>query len=408
MVACISSNRIKLNLIVIYRPPNNYEHSIFVDEFSELILNSDPKNTIIVGDLNYHFNSSLTPHSDFRDISDTLSLIQHISFPTHIKCNIIDYIFTNSSVSLISKTYCHSLVSDHFAIVFDLVTQYSQSESNIGSYRILSSIDIPNFSNDFNELVFPGIDISQMNDILSVLLDAHAPLVIPKRSNSHKAPLYNRYLDKLKRTTRCHERTFLKYRSEISYNAYRNARSEYRSSIKELKMRYIKSKISSLSINSRQFFNFTNNLTGRKQKPSLPNSPKEIICYEFIKYFHDKITSVCECIKSEKNKFGNKLNPLASIFILYSDSNLTYSFNSFNMTSTMEVYQLITTSTSTSPSDSIPISLIKKLAPILAPYYCSIVNFSLYSSIFPDIFKHAEITPLLKKTNLDCNKLSNY
>ena len=78
------------------------------------------------------------------------------------------------------------------------------------------------------------------------------------------------------------------------------------------------------------------------------------------------------------------------------------------MTSTMEVYQLITSSTSTSPSDSIPISLIKKRAPILAPYYCSIVNFSLYSSIFPDVFKHAEITPLLKKTNLDCNKLSNY
>ena len=79
----------------------------------------------------------------------------------------------------------------------------------------------------------------------------------------------------------------------------------------------------------------------------------------------------------KKNKFGNKLNPLASIFIPYSDSNLTYSFNSFNMTSTMEVYQLITSSTSTSPSDSIPISLIKKLAPILAPYYCFIVNFSL-------------------------------
>ena len=128
MFACISSNGIKFNLIVIYIPPNNYEHSIFFDEFSELILNSDPKNTIIVGDLNYHFNSPLTPHSDFRDISDTLSLIQHISFPTHIKGIIIDYIFTNSSVSLISKTYCHSLISDHFDIVFDLVTQYSQSE----------------------------------------------------------------------------------------------------------------------------------------------------------------------------------------------------------------------------------------------------------------------------------------
>ena len=42
------------------------------------------------------------------------------------------------------------------------------------------------------------------------------------------------------------------------------------------------------------------------------------------------------------------------------------------------------------------------------PHYCSIVNFSLYTSNFPTIFKHALVTPLLKKSNLDCSNLSNY
>ena len=42
------------------------------------------------------------------------------------------------------------------------------------------------------------------------------------------------------------------------------------------------------------------------------------------------------------------------------------------------------------------------------PHYCSIVNFYLYTSNFSTIFKHALVTPLLKKSNLDCSNFSNY
>ena len=76
------------------------------------------------------------------------------------------------------------------------------------------------------------------------------------------------------------------------------------------------------------------------------------------------------------------------------------------MSSRLEVYQLIMYSTSTSPGDTIPLSIIKQLKPIMAPFYCSIVNYSLYGSTFPSVFKHAEITPLLKKANF--NKLYYY
>ena len=65
-------------------------------------------------------------------------------------------------------------------------------------------------------------------------------------------------------------------------------------------------------------------------------------------------------------------------------------------------------SSSTSPNDILPFSIIKKLSYTLVPYYSTIVNFSLYTSNFPTIFKHALVTPLLKKSNLDCSNLSNY
>ena len=62
------------------------------------------------------------------------------------------------------------------------------------------------------------------------------------------------------------------------------------------------------------------------------------------------------------------------------------------MVSDSEIYDFSMSSSSTSPNDILPLSLIKKLYYILVPHYCSIVNFSLYTSNFPTIFKHTLVT----------------
>ena len=66
---CISCNfRLKFNslrIIVIYRPPKA-DFSIFFDEFHDLIndaLHLNAYKVIIVGDFNYHFDSSSSPHT---------------------------------------------------------------------------------------------------------------------------------------------------------------------------------------------------------------------------------------------------------------------------------------------------------------------------------------------------------
>lgn len=45
---------------------------------------------------------------------------------------------------------------------------------------------------------------------------------------------------------------------------------------------------------------------------------------------------------------------------------------------------------------------------MLAPVLSSIINLSLSSAMFPQTFKHAIVTPLLKKPGLDKESLSNY
>ena len=58
--------------------------------------------------------------------------------------------------------------------------------------------------------------------------------------------------------------------------------------------------------------------------------------------------------------------------------------------------------------DPIPTSLVKKCVDILAPVITNIINLSMSTGTFPDSFKLAIVTPLLKKPNLDKESLSNY
>ena len=52
--------------------------------------------------------------------------------------------------------------------------------------------------------------------------------------------------------------------------------------------------------------------------------------------------------------------------------------------------------------------IIKDSAGILARSITKIINLSLAEGMFPDAFKIALVTPLLKKPSLDRNELSNF
>ena len=73
------------------------------------------------------------------------------------------------------------------------------------------------------------------------------------------------------------------------------------------------------------------------------------------------------------------------------------------------VKRIILSSPSTSCClDPLPTSLLKKILPTLLTQLTSIVNFSLSSGRFPSAWKHALISPLLKKPSLDPNLLAHY
>ena len=67
-----------------------------------------------------------------------------------------------------------------------------------------------------------------------------------------------------------------------------------------------------------------------------------------------------------------------------------------------DIYNLIVTAKTTSPSDPIPLKMTKILASTLAPIYKQIIDTSLMTGEIPNNLKYAIINPYLKKTRFRC------
>jgi len=62
----------------------------------------------------------------------------------------------------------------------------------------------------------------------------------------------------------------------------------------------------------------------------------------------------------------------------------------------------------TSVIDPLPVNSLKQVVDELAPYLTELFNRSLALGHFPDMYKDAYITPLLKKSSLDAAEVNSY
>ena len=144
-------------------------------------------------------------------------------------------------------------------------------------------------------------------------------------------------------------------------------------------------------------------LLGEVKQPKLPESDSDQLLPEtFNKFFIDKILKIRSTIK--------KSLPQKDVDIKeYIHPNLEVTLKSFKPADEDEVRKIISASSNASViHDPFPTRLIKDNLDTLAPVITCIVNKFLEEGLFPSNLKHANITPLLKKENLDKELLKNY
>jgi hypothetical protein len=129
----------------------------------------------------------------------------------------------------------------------------------------------------------------------------------------------------------------------------------------------------------------------------LPDDSSDIsLANKFGDFFIDKITRIRACF-NDKNVFHCPQH------------HIPVSFQKFKPVTETDVHKLVMASPTKSCSlDPWPTFLLKDCIDILLPSLTRLVNLSLANGIFPNDFKKAVVTPLIKKASLSKNEFKNY
>ena len=251
-------------------------------------------------------------------------------------------------------------------------------------------INTHDFIRDF--LSLPHNSPDELFATLSPTLDSHAPIIIKKSILRLDTSWYTLALLKQKRKLRTFEKKLIKSKSESILVLYQLIKYKHRRDFLISKSLHVTASLKSCSSDQKKTFTICSKLLGRNKKKTLPDFPPDTLSSTFDDYFHHKLTST--------------LSNLPRYTTLITPTIPTHSLNVFTVHSMSDIGTLLKATKSSSPLDPIHLSLLitESLTIPINNIFCE----SLESGTFPTSYKHALITPLLKKPNLDPQSLNNY
>lgn len=403
-----------LRLIIIYRPQLSEQrqntNNSFIREFASLMESVIPVNhsLLISGDFNYHFQKQDNTDyalKTFKDLIKSLNLVQHVLVPTHIAGNTLDLILTrefdNLLIELITFNY---LPSDHSSIVCSLNIDKPPPETIQIKFREIQNINLENFRQDIyrsNLYINPPNTLDDLvdmyNSVLTGLIDKHAPLITRNVTARPNAQWFNNELRIKKRETRRLERKWKKSKLEVDHEILKCSAKEYSKMLNLAKYDFYRQRFQ--STNPQQLWRQVNKILRPRNVKILPslNIPDNDLAEKFADFFANKILNIILSINSQQ-PYTCLPNPtLNSEFLMFHpiSSDLVESIISSSSTATCDL-------------DPLPTSVLKLVSNAIAPIITSIINISFTTGIFPKSLKYAIILPLLKKSTLNPDSLSNY
>ena len=117
----ISLHKESFYFLNIYRPPSSSTTSFF-EPFQSLLedIHHTTENLVIIGDFNFHLETTCSNSKAFDSFIDSFDLIQKVNLTTDIHGHTLDLVLTKSNNDNISNVHTTDAFSDHFSISFTL------------------------------------------------------------------------------------------------------------------------------------------------------------------------------------------------------------------------------------------------------------------------------------------------
>ena len=410
-------NNRNVDFIVIYRPPTSNKNKTsprqFIDEFQPFIIDKSTSSDslFILGDFNFHINNN-NDHSamEFIQTMSSFNFDQVVNKPTHEHGNTLDLVFTRSDDRLLKHLRVEpNHISDHHSVLFKLDNARPKFERKCIEYRQTKNINIDDFRADIlNSGLSDRVEnatttaekMSLFNTTLKDVFDKHAPTKKKIITVRPETKWFCHQIYAAKRKRRAAEVVWRTTKLTVHREIYVLERNRTNETIKECKHNFVKNNITNRKGDSKELFKILNSLLtdNSKSSPLPKHDDKETLAENFNTYFNDKIRTIRDDL--DKNSTSK---------IDFSAPSPPSKLSALSPATTEEIITTISNAPNkTSSLDAVPTWLVKACCQELATPICSIVNRSLAQADFPSIFKEANITPILKKKNLDCEILKNF
>lgn len=400
-------------IALVYRPPpsakNQLSSNAFVDQLDELLHQLfvlEKKPVLLLGDFNLHFDDeSNVLSSKVRDLLSAVNVAQYVKSSTHTHGHILDLLISQSGV--VSDVLVEDpLLSDHSAVLFKLTSVKNTNQNSFESiaFRNLKAINLQDFKADLSasllsirEQVSPAAHLQDLNRCFEATLDKHAPIIHKRACNKSKCLWMTDELKSARCLRRKLERQWRASGSTSQKDRYQRQRNHVKKLIFDAKRQFYDRTLETSSNKTKTIFKLFKSWTTTATK--LPErDSNDALANEFQQFFINKVKSISESFATSQVRDSRQRS-----------LHLQWELSSFVPVDTPEVVEVLTASPeSTCSLDILPTNLLKQCKVEIAETLTQIFNTSLSSGIVPDCWKKAIVRPLLKKSTLDHQVLSNY
>ena len=363
-------------------------------------------------------------YAESFDMLMTFGFLPKITFPTrlaHKSASLLDQIFVRSN-SIQNKNsvsgILHSPISDHYGAFTSLtfnqpktspryITICKQDDNSLAQFKqalessdMLSKID-KRITED------PNKTYEVLESEIIRMKDKFLPTKTV-RFNKYKHKKNSWITSAILESIHHRDKLYCKLKSipktHVTYSSYKNNFNNYskllNKLIREAKTMYYNNEFKKYQNDIKKTWQTINTILNRdRNKSNFPsyikvNERKLINSQEIVNNFNDYFVSVGKNLAS-------KIQPPKKTFETYLKDNILSSF-SFTLLTQSDVDKILKDfkPKTSSGSDGISMKLLKLIGDSILPILTILINQSLTTGIFPDKFKIAKVTPLIKKPNV--------
>ena len=399
-----------------YRPPSDP-----IESFSKLEkvlshVDKENKEIILLGDTNCDF-SELEPGQEFdnnskhlSNVYELFSLKQIIKEPTRVTLNtskIIDHIACTSTQNILKSGVLPISMSDHFMV-------YCIRKFNGGvekSHKIIKTRKMKNFNEEefLAEVasmqwvqMLPDTDdinllVNSWSNLFSSIIDKHAPIA-EMRVSERYCPWINKDLKDLMKSRDKLKKAAVKNKSDILMNCYRQVRNKVNKLNTSLKKQHYANRITACKGNMQDSWKIINELINKRSKSSNINELKDTGSESVVhkKDIPDTMNSYfCSIGKDLAKDIDPVPNPLLSGDYQINNERKVFHFKTIDVKEIRAAVAKIKT-TKGSGNDNISSYFLKLAMPLIEDSLAFLFNTSIETSLFPDLWKVARVTPIFK------------